>query len=179
MIEQCQCCGSEIRRYKGVFKSGPNYILSQDNRTITKCGDNAWTTNAIGNEPISLGTITIIKFKIEKTNGNSDIMFGIAPQSIDQKLTQAYNKCGWYFYSASGGLYSQPPLSYSNFKYMNDSHFPEGTIITLIVDTNIGKISYKINDGLIKTAYQITFPENVVPCVLLYTKGDSVRIIQN
>ena len=62
---------------------------------------------------------------------------------------------------------------------MNDTHFPEGTIITLIVDTNIGKISYKINDGLIKTAYQITFPENVVPCVLLHTKGDSVRIIQN
>ena len=94
-------------------------------------------------------------------------------------MIEAYNKCGWYFYSASGGLYSQPPLSYINFKYMNDTHFREGTIITLIVDTNIGKISYKINDGLIKTAYQITFPENVVPCVLLYTKGDSVRIIQN
>ena len=64
MIEQCQCCGSELRRYKGCFKSGPNYILSQDNRTITKCGDNGWTANAIGSEPIPLGTITIITFKI-------------------------------------------------------------------------------------------------------------------
>ena len=178
MIEQCQCCGSEIRRYKGTFKSGQNYILSQDNRTITKCSD-GWNATAIGNEPISLGTITIIKFKIEKTNQNSYIMFGIAPQSIDQKLVEAYSKCGWYFFSANGGLYCQPPLSYSDFKFINDSHLPEGTIITLFVDTSIGKISYKINDGLIKTAYQVTFPENVVPCVLTYTKGDSVRILQN
>ena len=178
MIEQCQCCGSEIRRYKGTFKSGQNYILSQDNRTITKCCD-GWNATAIGNEPLSLGTITIIKFKIEKTNQNSYIMFGIAPQSIDQKLTDAYSKCGWYFNSCNGGLYCQPPLSYSDFKFINDSLLPEGTIITIIVDTSIGKISYKINDGLIKTAYQVTFPENVVPCVLTYTKGDSVRILQN
>ncbi len=65
MIEQCQCCGSEIRRYKGTFKSGPNYILSQDNRTVTNCQE-GWNDNAIGNEIIPMGTITIIKFKIEK-----------------------------------------------------------------------------------------------------------------
>ena len=52
MIEQCQCCGSEIRRYKGTFISGPNYILSQDNRTVTKCCDNGWNANAIGSETI-------------------------------------------------------------------------------------------------------------------------------
>ena len=106
-------------------------------------------------------------------------MFGIAPQSIDQKLNCAYAKSGWYFYCYSGGLYCQPPLSYSNFKFMDNSKLPEGTIITLIIDTSIGKISFKINDGLIKTAYQVTFPENIVPCVMLYNKGDSVRIMQN
>ena len=179
MIEQCQCCGSELRRYKGCFKSGPNYILSQDNRTITKCGDNGWTANAIGSEPIPLGTITIIKFKIEKTDQNSHIMIGIAPQSIDQKLVSGYSKCGWYLYTYSGGLYCQPPLSYGDFQFINEKHLPEGTIITLIVDTNIGKISYKINDSLIKTAYQVTFSESIAPCVILYNKGDSVRIIQN
>ena len=179
MIEQCQCCGSEIRRYKGCFKTGPNYVLSQDNRTITKYGDNGWTANAIGNEPIPLGTITIIKFKIEKTDQNSNIMIGIAPQSIDQKLVAAYSKCGWYLYTCTGGLYCQPPLSYGDFHFFNEKQLPEGTIITLIVDTNIGKISYKINDSLIKTAYQVTFPESIAPCVILYTKGDSVRILQN
>ena len=178
MIEQCQCCGSEIRRYKGCFKTGPNYILSQDNRTITKCCD-GWNATAIGNEPISLGTITIIKFKIEKTDQNSHIMIGIAPQSIDQKLVSGYSKCGWYLYTYSGGLYCQPPLSYGDFQFINEKHLPEGTIITLIVDTNIGKISYKINDSLIKTAYQVTFSESIAPCVILYSKGDSVRIIQN
>ena len=177
MIEQCQCCGSEIRRYKGTFKSGPNYILSQDNRTVTNCQE-GWNDNAIGNEIIPMGTITIIKFKIEKTK-NSDIMIGVAPQSIDQKLNCAFEKSGWYFYCANGGLYCQPPLSYSDFKFIDDSKLPEGTIITLIIDTSIGKISFKINDGLIKTAYQVTFPENIVPCVMLYSKGDSVRIMQN
>ena len=178
MIDQCQCCGSEIRRYKGVFKSGQNYILSQDNRTITKCCE-GWNATAIGSEPIPLGTITIIKFKIEKTDQNSYIMIGIAPQSIDQKLVNGYSKCGWYLYTQNGGLYCQPPLSYGNFQFIKENHLPEGTIITLIVDTNIGKISYKINDSLIKTAYQVTFPESIVPCVLPYTKGDSVRILQN
>ena len=178
MIEQCQCCGSEIRRYKGTFISGPNYILSQDNRTITKCDDKIWSVNAIGSEIIPLGTITIINFKIEKTLC-SNIMIGVVPKSIDQKLTEAYSKCGWFYYSYNGSLYCQPPLSYNNFKFRDDSKLPEGTIITLIVDTNIGKISFKINDSLIKTAYQVSFPENIVPCVILYDKDDSVRIIQN
>ena len=177
MIEQCQCCGSEVRRYKGTFKSGPNYILSQDNRTITNCQE-GWNVNAIGTETIPMGTITIINFKIEKTK-SSNFMIGVAPQSIDQKLNCAYAKCGWYYYTYNGTLYCQPPLSYSDFKFRDDSNLPEGTIITLIVDTNIGKISYKINDNPIKTAYQITFPENIVPCVMSYHKGDSIRIIQN
>ena len=177
MIEQCQCCGTEFRRYNGTFKSGPNYILSQDNRTVTQCSD-GWNTVAIGKEPIPLGTITIIKFKIEKTNC-SNLMFGIAPLSIDQKLVSGYSKCGWYYHSYNGGLYCQPQLSYSNFKFRDDSQLPEGTIITMIVDTTIGKISYKINDSLIKTAYQVTFPESIAPCIMLYNKGDSVRMLQN
>ena len=178
MIEQCQCCGSEIRRYKGTFISGPNYVLSQDNRTVTKSSEDAWNVNAIGNEVIPMGTITIINFKIEKTSV-SNIMIGIAPKTIDQNLVTGYVKCGWYYYSNNGGLYCQAPLSYSNFKFRDDSELPEGTIITLIVDTNIGKISYKVNNSLIKTAYHITFPENIVPCVMLYNKGDSIRMIQN
>ena len=177
MIEQCQCCGSEVKRYKGTFKSGPNYILSQDNRTITNCQE-GWNVNAIGTETIPMGTITIINFKIEKTK-NSHFMIGVAPQSIDQKLNCAYTKCGWYYFTYNGTLYCQPPLSYNDFKFRDDSNLPEGTIITLIVDTNIGKISYKINDNPIKTAYQITFPENIVPCVMSCHKGDSIRIIQN
>ena len=106
-------------------------------------------------------------------------MFGVAPLSIDQKSATGYAKCGWYYYSNTGGLYCQPQLSYSNFKFRDDSQLPEGTIITMIVDTTIGKISYKINDSLIKTAYQVTFPESIAPCVMLHNKGDSVRMIQN
>ena len=176
MIEQCQYCGSETRRYNGTFISGPNYVLSEDKKTITKYGDNAFNANAIGSEIIPLGTITIINFKIEKTT-NSYIMIGIAPKTMDQKLINACSQCGWYYYAYNGTLYCQPPLSYSDFKFRDDSKLPEGTIITLIVDTNIGKISYKINDSQIKTAYHITFPENIVPCVIFHDKGDSIRII--
>ena len=66
----------------------------------------------------------------------------------------------------------------SNFAFLNQNHFPTGTIITMIVDTIIGKISFKINEGDIKTAYHaLSFDEPIVPCVILYTKGDSVRLI--
>jgi hypothetical protein len=177
MIEQCPCCGSEIRKYRGTFIAGPNYTISQDNKSVTKYTGDGWNANAIGSEEITPGTITIINFKIENTTSNSYIMFGVAPKSINQN-SLCYNSCGWYFYSNSGGLYCQPPLSYSNFNYRNEKLLPNGTIITVIVDTVSGKISFKVNDDKIKTAYHsITFNERIVPCVNLYSKGDAVRII--
>ena len=177
MIDECPCCGTEIRKYKGTFIPGPNYIISQNNRTVTKYGSSAWNANAIGSEAIPLGTITLINFKIEKTL-SSNFMFGIAPQSIDQNITIGYKSCGWYYHSQNGGLYCQPPLSYNNFKFRNDSYLPDKTIITIIVDTKIGKVSYKINGSKPKAAYHLTFPENIVPCVGLYDNGDSISIFQ-
>ena len=178
MIEICQCCGSEIRKYKGTFKSGPNYTISQDNKSVTKSSSDGWNANVIGSEAISKGSITIVKYRIEKTDSNSHIMFGLAPKSINQNGVNLYTSCGWYLYSYTGGLYSQSPLSFSNFAFLNQNHFPTGSIITMIVDTIIGKISFKINEGEIKTAYHaLSFDEPIVPCVNLYTKGDSVRLI--
>ena len=178
MSEICQCCGSEIRKYKGTFKSGPNYTISQDNRSVTKSSSDNWNANILGTEEISKGAITIVNLRIEHTDSNSYIMFGLAPKSINQNETCLYSKNGYYFYSHSGGLYCQPPLSFSNFNFLNQKQFPIGTVITMIVDFIVGKISYKINEGEIKTAFHsITFNEPMIPCVLLYTKGDSVRLI--
>ena len=178
MIEQCQCCGSEIRKYKGTFKSGQNYTISQDNKSVTKSSENAWNANVLGTETIANGAITIINYRIEQTDSYSNIMFGLAPKSINQNGDTSYSSCGWYFYSNTGGLYCQPPLSYSSFAFLNQTILPAGTIITMIVDTVVGKVSYKINGGNIKTAYHaLTFDEPVIPVVLLFTKGDSVRLI--
>ena len=178
MIEQCQCCGSEIRKYKGTFKSGPNYTISQDNKSVTKYTNNGWDSIIIGTECISPNAITIVNYRIEKTDSNSSIMFGVSTKSINQNGSTLYNTNGWYLYSCTGGLYCQGPLSYGNFSYLTENHFPTGTVITMIVDTNVGKISYKINHGEIKTAYHaLTFNEPIVPCVMIYTKGDTVRLI--
>ena len=178
MIEQCQCCGTEIRKYKGTFKSGDNYTISQDNKSVTKFSSDGWNANIIGSDSIAKGAITIINFRIEKTDSNSHIMLGVSPISINQKGVNLYQSCGWYLYCYTGGLYCQSPLSYSDFSFLNQNKFPEGTVITMIVDTIIGKISYKINGGLIKTAYHaLTFNEPIVPCAILYTKGDSIRLI--
>ena len=178
MIEQCQCCGSEIRRYKGTFISGPNYTISQDNKSVTKSSANGWDAIIIGSEPIAHGAITIVNYRIEKTDGNSNIMFGLSPKSINQNGSTLYCTSGYYLYSQTGGLYCQPPLSYSNFSFLTKKPFPIGTIITMIVDTIVGKISFKIDNGEIKTAYHaLTFTDPVVPCVMIYTKGDTVRLI--
>ena len=178
MTEICQCCGSEIRRYKGTFKSGPNYTISQDNRSITKSSANKWDAIVIGSENIAKNAITIINYRIESTNLSSDIMFGLSPKTINQHGSSLFCTTGWYFYSNTGGLFCQSPLSYSNLAFMNEKNLPSGTVITMIVDTIIGKISYKINGGEIKTAYHaLTFDEPIVPCVMLHTKGDTVRLI--
>ena len=177
-MEICQCCGSEIRRYKGTFKSGPNYTISQDNRTVTKSSENGWNSIIIGTENISKYAITIVKFRIELTDSNSYIMFGLSPKSINQNGSSLFNTSGWYFYSYTSNLYCQPPLSYSNFSFLNKKPLPAGTIITMIIDTIVGKISFKVNEEELKTAYHaLTFDELIVPCVMLYTKGDSVRLI--
>ena len=177
-MEICQCCGTEIRRYKGTFKSGPKYTISQENRSVTKSNDNAWNSIIIGTDNIAKNAITIVKFRIELTDSNSHIMFGLSPKSINQNGSTLYNTNGWYFYSNTSNLYCQPPLSYSNFAFLNKKPLPTGTIITMIVDTIIGKISFKIDEEELKTAYHaLTFDELIVPCVMLYTKGDTVRLI--
>ena len=177
-MEICQCCGSEIRRYKGTFKSGPNYTISQDNRSVTKSTSNAWDSIVIGSENIAQNAITIVTYRIENTDANSCIMLGLSPKSIDQNGSTLYCKNGWYFYSNDSKLYCQPPLSFNDFTFLDSKPLPTGTIITMIVDTIIGKISYKINGGELKTAYHaLTFNESIVPCVMLYTKGDTVRLI--
>ena len=177
-MNQCPHCGTEISKYKGTFISGPNYTISQDKKSVTKYTDAGWNANIIGSDIITPGTITIIKFRIEKTDSNSHIMFGVAPKTINQNGASLYSSCGWYFYSNTGGIYCQPPLSYNNFGYINQNKLPDDSVITMIVDSVVGKISFKINDGLIKTAFHaLTFSEDIVPCVLIYTKGDTVRLI--
>ena len=86
MINECPCCRTEIRNYIGIFIPSPNYIINQDSRAVTKYGSSAWNANIIGSESIPLGTITIINFKIEKAS-SSNLMFEVAPQSIDQIIT--------------------------------------------------------------------------------------------
>ena len=177
-MEICQCCGSEIRRYKGTFKSGPNYTISQDKRSVTKATSNGWDSIVIGSENIAQNAITIVTYRIENTDANSYIMFGLSPKSIDQNGSTLYCKNGWYFYSYDSKLFCQPPLSFNDFTFLDSNPLPTGTIITMIVDTTIGKISYKINGGELKTAYHaLTFNESIVPCVMLYTNGDTVRLI--
>ena len=93
-MEICQCCGSELRRYKGTFKSGPNYTISQDNRSVTKSSDNAWNSIIIGTDNIAKNAITIVKYRIELTDSNSFIMFGLSPKSINQNGSTLYNTNG-------------------------------------------------------------------------------------
>ena len=82
-MEICQCCGSEIRKYKGTFKSGPNYTISQDNRSVTTCTSNVLNAIVIGSENIAKNTITIINYRIELTDSDSYIMFGLSPKTIN------------------------------------------------------------------------------------------------
>ena len=178
MIDQCQCCGSEIRKYRGTFVSGPNYAISQDKKTATKCNNTKWDCNAILSDSISPGTITIIKFRIEKTDSNSHIMIGIAPKVNNQNMENFFFSYGYFMNCYNGCIYNHHPFQYDSEKFLTEKRFPEGTIITMIVDTNAGKLSYRINEGFIKTAFHsITFVDQVYPYVLFMTKGDAIKII--
>ena len=101
-------------------------------------------------------------------------MIGIGPKVNNQNTPNFFREYGYFINCYDGYIYSKN--FEENCLFVNK--LPIGTLITMIVDTNAGKLSYRINDGIIITAFHsLTFSEPIYPYVLFMTKGDVVKII--
>ena len=113
------------------------------------------------------------KIKILKTK-NYDILIGVAPNTFD--INSSNEKCGWYYYCNTAGLYSGPPHNY-NEKNINLSKIKDEIIV--IMNLKKGTLKFIINNEDKGDSYKdIPIDKPLFPAVLLYNINDSVEIIE-
>lgn len=122
-----------------------------------------------------------IKILNSKTNDGGDIFVGVAPRTIDTKADSVYSECGWYLNCFNSSRYSGPPHHYSCEPYgptkENGKYIRTGDVITVVMDPSEGVLSFMVNGVDFGPAFVgIPTDKDLVPCVILEKKGDSVEI---
>ena len=138
----------------------------------------------IGSTPLPLSKVTSWDVKILKSGGDDrrNIYIGVAPSDINQNDDDNWNKCGWYFDFYESKLYSGPSHNYSWKEYgprkKDGEYVRTGGIVGVVMDTIKGDLSFVLNGVNFGVAYEgIPLDKPLVPCVLLYNKGDSVELV--
>ena len=135
----------------------------------------------IGNIALPLNKVTSWSIKILKSKyDGSGIYVGVAPPDINQNEDN-YNKCGWYFNCYGSGLWSGPPHNYGDEEYGprkgDGKYVHTRDIVGVVMDTKKGELSFVVNGVNLGVAFEgIPLDKPLVPCVLLYHKGDSVEL---
>ena len=109
-----------------------------------------------------------------------NIFIGIAPTNINQNIYNYYN-CGWYFDCYDSTLYSGPPHNYECKEYGprkgNGQYIHTGDSVGVLMDTTKGELSFGLNGVNLGVAFEgIPLDKPLMPCVLLWYKGDSVEL---
>ena len=168
-------------------ESGKKYSLSMLNLAVAKFtpghrGERLYCT-IIGSTPIPLGKQTQWYIKILRSycNNGHEIFTGVAPADIDQNAENC-DKCGWYFNCCDSTLHSGPPHNYKYKEYgpkkEKGEYVHTGTIMGVVMDASKGQLSFMLDGVNFGVAYDaIPLDKPVVPCVILYYKGDSVELI--
>ena len=135
----------------------------------------------IGDKP--LPSHRIVSWGIKLRNNNGAIFIGVAPSDINLNKDVNNYKCGWYFHCGDSTLWSGPPHNYILKKYgtrkeYDGEYVHTGDKVGVVMDTKKGELSFVVNGVNLSIAYDgIPLDKPLVPCVILYYKGDSVELI--
>ena len=137
-----------------------------------------------GDTPLPQSKVTSWNIKILKSwqNDGFGIYIGVAPSNINQNEDYNYAKCGWYFKCYDSTLWSGPPHNYRGKEYgprkERGKYVHTGDSVGVVMDTAKGELSFVLNGVNLGVAFDgIPLDKPLVPCVLLYYKGDSVELI--
>ena len=155
------------------------YSVDEENpRIATFIGGGRCTI--IGNTPLPLNTVTSWNIKIlkSKNNNGNDIFIGVAPSDIYQNKKGA---SGWYFNCYFSELCSGPPHNYYGKEYGprkgEGQYVHTGDSAGVVMDTTKGELSFVVGGINLGVAYEgILLEKPLVPCVLLWKKGDTVEL---
>lgn len=160
------------------FLPGPNYSLSNENKTVTKTGENGYCT-AITNELKKKEGIHkwSLKFLVQKALlpflGSNRL--GIAPSTINQSHSKNHRTCGWYFHS-NGTLWSGPPFNYSVKSYVNAVY--TGDVVDVELNLDKKTIKFYVNGKDCGLAYEnIPTDQDLLLSVIVCNPNDIVELI--
>ena len=165
--------GEDILEFK--FREGDNYKVTYNGLVATKnSGGNKWNCTIIGDKEIPKNKISKWKIKIKtESQHNCDILIGIGPNNPDNE-SDFYRKC-WSFVSSS----SQIILKSGNIQEYNNhsGRLKEGDIMEVIVDRELGNLSFSVNGSNYGIACsEIPKEDKLFPTVLLYEENLIVEI---
>ena len=165
---------------------GMKYSVDEDNPRIATANSNEdCLCTVIGDTPLPRNKVTSWSIKILKTrcgNGN-DTYVGVAPSDIDQNEGNNSFICGWYFYCELSTVCAGPP---HNHRWPGKDYGPrkeirqyvfDGDSVGVVMDMAKDDLSFVLNGVNLGVAFEgIPLDKPLVPCALLYLKGDAVEL---
>ena len=144
LIKNIKTFGEISNNYKFKFKPGNNYIVTNNGKIATKnSGGNGWNCIIFGDKTIPKKKISSWKIKLNSNTAQDwDILIGIGPDKLNDKQFN-YSQC-WSFISSDSKicLKSGNKIIYNNHK----GRLKKGDIVKVIVDRNLGNLSFEVND---------------------------------
>ena len=162
--------------YKVKFKQGQNYIISNNGLVATKnSGGNSFNCTIFGDKEIPKNKISKWKIKLNsETKQSWDIIIGIGPSNPNNE-NEFYKKC-WSFISSNSKLLL---LSSNETKYNKQSgRLKKGDIVEVIVDRNLGNLSFAVNGSDYGIACTSIPKEDILyPTILIYDQNLQVELV--
>lgn len=159
---------------KFVIINTNHYTASNENKTIEKTGGGgSWLGVRADELPLQLG-IYECSIKVDKTDANSFIMFGVCLNTHSNSSGYYNGQCLAMVYLHNGQIYL-PSLGNSS---SNGFRAISGAVIAMKIDTIMKCLVFKVNgDNIAPPRFFTCRDEDVskiCPCVDLYTAGDKV-----
>ena len=163
------------------FKEGQNYILSNNGFIATKNnGGDSWNCTIVGNKQIPKNKISKWKIRINnfRIKSNSwNVLIGIGPDNPNNEENFYYKS--WSFICGQNKL-SIKSGGTTNYNNHNYKVLNKGDIIEVIVDRQLGNLSFSINGENYGIACsEIPKDEILYPVVMINDQNQIVEIIQN
>ena len=185
------------KRWTGYREYDCTYAFEKKNPKIaivTKYDTTGWCT-IIANKTLPFNkvitwTITIRKWKRKLKSVISDFQrntnfVGVAPFDIDQSNYINYGY-GWYINCYNATLCAGSPHNCSDKEYgpkkkkkgkKDEAHVPDGTIVSVVMDTAKGELSFGLNGVDYGVAFTgIPLDKPLLPCVVLGISGYSAEL---
>lgn len=163
--------------FEFCFREGVNYTLSSGGKIAEKTnGDNGWNCTIIGDKEIPKNVqckwrIRLNKFKITKNAIN--ILIGVGPNN--EKNKEYFYQCCWTLSCGTSKFINNfAKIGYNNYP----GNLKEGDIIEVIINREVGELSFKINDIDYGIACSNIPNEDILyPIVLIHDMNQIVEIL--